>query len=493
MHTLLVVDDEPGILHAFGRVFREPAVRLFTADTIRQAVELFQTVRPEVVVLDVRLPDGSGLEGFRRINAIDPTTPVLFITGHGTTDTAIEAIKNGALDYLFKPLDLHKLREAVQTAFEVARSMRAQAHADAPPNTPQPETLIGRCDSMQEVYKVIGRLAPRNIPVLILGESGTGKELAARALWSHSPRVDRPFLAVNCASIPDALLESELFGHEKGAFTGADRLRIGKFEQCHGGTLFLDEIGEMPSAAQAKILRVIQEQRFERVGGEKTIQTDVRLIAATNRDEHQLLSGTGFRADLFYRLSVSTLTLPPLRQRGSDIALLAEHFLERFRWELDRKDAHAISPEALELLEAHDWPGNVRELQSVIKQALLHGAGPLLTPEALPERIRHAASTTAPSSSAPTAHDAIAALIREQLTARDGNLHAHVMGLVEARLLRQTLELTNGNQALAARRLGISRGTLRAKMREYEIEVSNRQWSGELTPDSPPASTGGVS
>ena len=239
---------------------------------------------------------------------------------------------------------------------------------------------------MQEVYKAIGRVAPQDVTVLILGESGTGKELVARAIYQHSRRAAGPFLAINCAAIPETLLESELFGHEKGAFTGADRRRIGKFEQCHGGTLFLDEIGDMTPLTQTKVLRVLQEQQFERVGGNETIQTDVRVIAATNRDLEQLIAAGQFRSDLYYRLNVFTIRLPPLRERDDDLPLLVMHFLRRFSRELG-KDTYGIAPEALDVLRRHPWPGNVRELQSVLKQALLQATGPILAPESLaPDR-----------------------------------------------------------------------------------------------------------
>ena len=249
------------------------------------------------------------------------------------------------------------------------------------------DALLGRCPAMQEVYKAIGRVAPQDVTVLILGESGTGKELVARAIYHYSSRAKGPFLAINCAAIPETLLESELFGHEKGAFTGADRKRIGKFEQCHGGTLFLDEIGDMTPLTQTKILRVLQEQEFERVGGNEPIKADVRVIAATNRDLEKMVAEGTFRGDLYYRLNVFTIKLPPLRERGDDLPLLAEHFVRRFGREL-KKDVRGIAPEAMELLRRYPWPGNVRELQSVIKQALLQATGPVLLPEFLPAAVR---------------------------------------------------------------------------------------------------------
>src|SRR5687768_5877514 len=285
MPTLLVVDDEPSILYFFRQAFREPDVTLLTASSAAEGVETVLRDRPDVVILDIDLPDASGLDTFRRVHEIDTKIPVIFITGHGTTATAIEAMQLGAYEYLLKPLELDHLLDLVDRAFEISRLMKVPpVIAKGSEITDAPDALVGRCPAMQEVYKSIGRVASQDVTVLILGESGTGKELVARAIYHYSLRAKGPFLAVNCAAIPDALLESELFGHEKGAFTGADRRRIGKFEQASGGTLFLDEIGDMSPVTQTKILRVLQGQEFERVGGNQTVRTDVRLIAATNRN-----------------------------------------------------------------------------------------------------------------------------------------------------------------------------------------------------------------
>src|SRR5271156_2937681 len=307
MPTLLVIDDEPSILHAFRRAFRDDDVALVTAPTAAEGLASLERERPDVIILDVKLPDQSGLETLRRIRQTDARIPVVLITGHGTTDTAIEAMKLGAYEYLLKPLELSQLREMVGRALEISRLMRVPAVlADEAAAADRSDVLIGRCPSMQEVYKEIGRVAPQDVTVLVLGESGTGKELVARAIYSHSRRSAAPFLAINCAAIPETLLEGELFGHEKGAFTGADRRRIGKFEQCSGGTLFLDEIGDMSLLLQAKMLRLLQEQSFERVGGNEMIRTDVRLIAATHRDLKEMVAADEFRSDLYYRLNIFT-------------------------------------------------------------------------------------------------------------------------------------------------------------------------------------------
>jgi two-component system nitrogen regulation response regulator GlnG len=300
--TLLVIDDEPSILHFFRRAFREPEVRVATAASAEQGLEQVAAILPDVIVLDVNLRERSGLDLFRQIKQLDARIPVIFITGQGTTATAIEAMQLGAFEYLLKPLELDELTELVGRAFEISRLMKVPpVIAQGPEPTDSPDALVGRCPAMQATYKAIGRVASQDVTVLILGESGTGKELVARAIYHYSRRAKGPFLAINCAAIPDALLESELFGHEKGAFTGADRRRIGKFEQCNGGTLFLDEIGDMSPLTQTKILRVLQGQEFERVGGNELIRSDVRVIAATNRDLEKMVAEGTFRGDLYYR------------------------------------------------------------------------------------------------------------------------------------------------------------------------------------------------
>src|SRR4029077_4078082 len=340
-----------------------------------------------VILLDLRLPDQPGLEVYQQVRQVDARIPVIFVTMAKTADAAIEAMKQGAYDYLFKPLDPQQLRRVVGEALEVARRMREPAVvAETAPDPDVDGAIVGSCPAMREVYKAIGRVAAQNVPVLITGESGTGKELVARAIYQHGPRAKAPFLALNCAAIPENLLESELFGHEKGAFTGADRRRIGKFEQCSGGTIFLDEIGDMPLALQAKMLRVLQEQAFERVGGNETVGTDVRLIAATHRDLEAWSAEGKFRPDLYYRLGVFTIHLPPLRQRADDLPLLVHHYVHRFNRELSR-DVREVSPEAMERLCNYTWPGNIRELQSVLKQALLCATGPVLVPAFLPESV----------------------------------------------------------------------------------------------------------
>ena len=359
----------------------------------------------------------------------------------------------------------------ISEALKVARLMREPAVvAETPPDEELPgEAIIGSCPGMQEAYKAIGRVADQTFPVLITGESGTGKELVARAIYQHGPRAKAPFLALNCAAIPENLLESELFGHEKGAFTGADRRRIGKFEQCSGGTLFLDEIGDMPPATQAKMLRVLQEQTFERVGGNETIRTDVRLIAATHRDLKAWSEEGKFRPDLYYRLGVFTIHLPPLRERGDDLPLLIRHFLRRFGRELGR-DMREAAPEALARLRAYPWPGNIRELQSVLKQALLRASGNVLLPAFLPESLGGPApSAAAPSDKEPGVEEF---LVRLRLGPDARDLYAEAHRHLDRLLLPRVLEHTGGSQHQAALRLGIARQTLRLKLRDLGLSAS---------------------
>jgi two-component system, NtrC family, nitrogen regulation response regulator GlnG len=476
MRTLLVIDDEPLILDCFRYLFPPSEVTLLTAATAAEGMRLVAERRPDVVTLDIGLPDMSGLDALRQIQKIDPRIPVILVTGHGTAATAIEAMRLGAFDYVLKPLDPDPLCELLARAFDVSRLMRvpakvAGADSVSGAGDESGDLLIGRCPAMQEAYKSIGRVAPQDVTALVLGESGTGKELVARAIYHYSRRADKPFQAINCAAIPENLLESELFGHEKGAFTGADRRRIGKFEQCHQGTLFLDEVGDMTPLTQTKILRVLQEKQFERVGGNETVTADVRIIAATNRDLEALVAAGQFRSDLYYRLNVFTIRLPPLRERGEDVALLARHFLRKFSRDF-RKEVQEFSPEALELLARYPWPGNIRELQSVIKQALLEAAGPVIVPEFLPAAIRSGQEKKPATEPAPPSASAdLAAFIRERLQSGSTDLHAETLALLERLLLTEVLRHTNGNLSQAARILGITRPTLRTKLVDAGLSI----------------------
>jgi two-component system nitrogen regulation response regulator GlnG len=471
MPTLLVIDDEQSVRYSFRRVFEGDGVQVVTAGTATQGLAMVREHNPDVIVLDLQLPDRSGLDLFGDIQAQDSKRPVIFITAHGTTDTAIEAMKAGAFDYLVKPVDLDRLSQVLGRAFEAARLMQVPAKL---PAEEEGDRIVGRSPVMQEMCKAIGRIAPQDVNVLILGESGTGKELVARALYHHSRRAQRPFLAINCAALPETLLESELFGHEKGAFTGADRRRIGKFEQVSGGTLFLDEIGDMAPAIQAKMLRVLQEQRFERLGSNEIVQTQVRVLAATNHDLERLVAEGRFRKDLYYRLKVVTIQVPPLRDRLDDVAELAHYFLFRFDRELGL-DLRGFAPETLALLQGYSWPGNVRELQSAIKQAMLSASGHILSPEFLPEALHRAAAPAGTPLSGPEGEaEAVADLsgfIEGLLRRGETGLHPRVIDAVERMLLTRVLRQTHGHQAQASELLGLNRATLRHKLRALGLAV----------------------
>lgn len=469
MPRLLVIDDEPSILHAFRRAFDDPQLELLTAETAAAGEHIVREDRPDVVVLDLNLPDRSGLQCFERIKEIDRRVPVIFITGHGTVESAIEATKHGAFDYLFKPLELSELKTLVGKALRLSEMTKTipEVNPAAGSDSAGKQSMVGRCEAMQAIYKAIGRVAAKDITVLIQGESGTGKELVAKALYKHSLRSEGPFRALNCAAIPETLLESELFGHEKGAFTGADRRRIGHFEQANHGTLFLDEVGDMSPMTQSKLLRVLQERTLERVGGTETINVDVRVIAATNHDLEKLVDEGKFRSDLFFRLRDYMIKLPPLRERGEDIQLLTEHFVRKHSVALGR-NVTQIAETTMKTLRAAPWPGNVRELESVIKQSLLSTPGSVLLPECLPQSLGGSGTFAAGHSFQ------LQNLIAEHLKDGDAtDLYSKVISNAERELFTTILEHTSGNQVHASSILGISRVTLRNKLRGYGINAAD--------------------
>ena len=415
MPTLLIVDDEPNLLYSLKKGLESDELRVLTAETAEQGIDAVRKHGPDAVILDVRLPDMSGLDAFNQIRHIDARLPVIIITAFSTTETAIEAMKRGAYEYLLKPVEFDTLYNIVERALEISRMSRVPAmfEADAEADAAA-DHIVGRSQAMQEVYKAIGQVAPQDVNVLILGESGTGKEMIARAIYQHSRRSKGPFLAINCAALPESLLESELFGHERGSFTGADKRRIGKFEQVDGGTIFLDEIGDMTPATQSKVLRLLQDGTFERVGSNETMRVDVRAIAATNRNLETLVKEGEFREDLFYRLHVFTIELPALRDRADDIPILVEHFIKLFNCELG-KNVRSIAPDAMQMLLQHDWPGNVRELQSAIKHALVRNVGEVLTVDSFPASCRGPLHRPDESISSPLDVEGIRQYVRELL------------------------------------------------------------------------------
>jgi DNA-binding NtrC family response regulator len=464
---LLVVDDEPNILYSIEHCLGSEELRVLTASTAGKGIEMLRKSRPDMVLLDVRLPDMDGLDTYREMRRYDARVPIVLMTAYGKTSLAIEAMSQGAFDYLVKPVDLANLKSVVAKALVVSRLNRVPAVlGDNDQDSPQEplghaDHILGRSPAMQEVYKAVGRIAQQDAPVLILGESGTGKELIARAVFHYSRRKDRPFLAMNCAALPETLLESELFGHEKGAFTGAETRRIGKFEQVNGGTLFLDEIGDMSLITQAKALRLLQEQQFERLGGNVTVKTDVRIIAATNQNLQQRVEEGKFRLDLFYRLNGFTISLPPLRHRLEDVPVLAEHFLRLIAAEI-QQPPRAISTAALQMLQRHSWPGNVRELQSALRYAVIQSTGPALQPEDFPESCQP--KTTAEASFTSIESD-LAARIRQSIAAGEVDLYRSFLPEFDSLLLNETWNATGGNQVRMSELLGLSRMTLRNKLR----------------------------
>jgi DNA-binding NtrC family response regulator len=469
---LLVSDDDAVTSTQLRRAISSPEHQVAVARSCSNALDNVRACPPDVIVFDLGLANHLSLEVYRQIRCIDVGVPVIFVAGSGQGNLAIEVIKQGAYDCVYKPVDASRLRHAVANAFEVAWRMRQPTALEEIEMDPDNDSdIIGNCPAMGEVYNAIGRVADQTFPVLITGESGTGKELIARAIYQHGARASAPFLTLNCAAIPENLLESELFGHEKGAFTGADRRRIGKFEQCNGGTIFLDEIGDMPLALQAKVLRILQEQAFERVGGNETIRTDVRIIAATHRDLKAWSAEGKFRLDLYYRLSVFPMHLPPLRDRGDDLTTLVQHYVRRFSKELGRK-VHLVAPDAMEHLRRYTWPGNIRELQNVLKQALLRASGSTLLASFLPERLR-AADPPAQPASLEAATDAETFIVRQQLSSDIRNAYTDTHRQLDRLLLSRVMEYTDGNVQQAALMLGIARQTLRLKLRDLGLSVPN--------------------
>ena len=427
MPLLLVIDDEPNVLYSLENALRSSTLNVLTTTTAKQGILLARERSPDAVLLDVRLPDMCGLDAFIEIQRADSHLPVIMMTAYTATDTAIEAMKRGAFDYLIKPVDLHQLRSVVAKAIDLRKMTTAPPEFQTVDQLETPtETIVGHSSVMQDVYKAVGRVAATDVNVLILGESGTGKELVARAIHHHSRRGKEPLLAINCAAIPETLLESELFGHERGSFTGAEKRRVGKFEQAHGGTIFLDEIGDMSGPTQAKVLRVLQDQRFERVGGNETVQADARVIAATNQDLEQLAEVGRFRRDLYYRLKVFTVQLPPLR-------------------------------------------GNVRELQGAIKNALVNATDEVLTSDCLPANIRRGAALTQQLATSTEHGLNLSALTRQLLVDNELEIYHKALLALDRAVLEEVLHHVQGNQVEAARRLGISRTTLRAKLQALKL------------------------
>ncbi|HEX2768551.1 MAG TPA: sigma-54 dependent transcriptional regulator [Geobacteraceae bacterium] len=479
-YKLLILDDEQVILQMLKTCFKED-VELFLETESDAALRCIAVERPNVAIIDINLQGKSGLEVLKEAKKIDPGLAVIIATGFGTTQTAIEALKLGAYDYLTKPFDIKKMQSIVGKALEcnlLSRKVRYTRESDAiSAEESDTDIMIGSSPEMIEIWKMVGKVADSDATILIQGDSGTGKELLARAIYNNSRRRNRSFLAVNCAALPENLLESELFGHEKGAFTDAHSRRIGKFEQCTGGTIFLDEIGEMSPANQGKLLRVLENQEFERVGGNETIRVDVRVIAATNRSLVSAVKEKSFRIDLFYRLRVVSFYLPPLRDRVEDIPLLVNLFVNMFSRKYGKK-IKGMAPEALDMLISHQWEGNIRELKNVINSATVFCKGEILMPEDF-ESLHQSKAGKKEMCLEGIVDDYYTVFwnILEPMFDRvclknKGTVYDNInMGLEKA-LIHMAMEKSSQNQVLAAKLLGISRNTLRDRLERYKIDNS---------------------
>jgi two-component system response regulator HydG len=450
---ILIVDDDPGHLTTLKTIVRSWGYAVRTADDGETAVALVKSEHVDLVLMDVRMAHMSGIEALELIKQYNPSIPVIIMTAYSSVDSAVDAIKTGAYDYLIKPLDFEVLKLTMERACEYAglkeenRLLKEKLKDGF-----QMNSIVGKSRAMRDLMSMLSMVAPSEATVLISGASGTGKELIARSLHLNSPRKDQPLVVVNCAAITETLLESELFGHEKGAFTGADKRREGRFMQANQGTIFLDEIGETSAAMQAKLLRVLQEKEIQRVGGEEAHKVDVRIVAATNRDLETEVAAGRFREDLYYRLNVMTIHIPPLKDRQDDIPLLAQHFLKIFA-EKNRKTAKGFAPLAMDMLLKYQWPGNVRELENAIERAVVLMTSDHITEKQLPLTIVQSYPD----------QDALEATTTSVI---DGN---RSLGDIEKEAILATLKATDGNKSETARRLGITRKTLHNKLKSYGV------------------------
>ncbi|MBL8814882.1 MAG: sigma-54-dependent Fis family transcriptional regulator [Planctomyces sp.] len=470
----MLIDNDPRFHDFVSRGLETARYRVCIAENETDGILRLQAGDIDCVLLDTQIHTSSGFEILTRIRDLDHRIPVIFITNRLDTNTAIRASQLGGYDYLVKPFDLNLLIHTVTKAVAARRIMETPAVLtidDSVPNTP--DAFLGRSHAMLEVFKRIGRVATWSVPVLIIGESGTGKELVARAIHQSSPRSRQQFMAVNCAALSDTLLESELFGHERGAFTGADRMRIGKFEACDGGSIFLDEIGDMSLIVQAKVLRLLQKQEFHRIGGNTTISTNVRIIAATNLNLPEKVQNGEFREELLYRLNGLLIRIPPLRDRIEDIPLLLQYFLRTCLLEMRRTGFEGFSADALRILQQYDWPGNVRQLQNTVRHAVMNSVGPIIIPSALPDELacsdpsRHLQD---PSKIVPgVLNGNLRNFIDQRIQENSKDLYAESLEQMERMLLAHVLQHTEWNQTHAAEILGITRGKVRDRIRQFGL------------------------
>jgi DNA-binding NtrC family response regulator len=474
MENILIIDDDESLVHFLSRFFKRKGYAVAACLKGCDALEEISRQDFDLILLDYKMPEINGLDLLAKIKGMGVKTPVIMMTAYGTTDLAIETMKRGAYDYLIKPFERKDLTRIVNEALLVNRQMKEIVRFPADSTSPPPVRdrnalqMVGNSRKMQEIYKLIGQVAQKDISVLITGESGTGKELAARAIYHHSSRKAKPFIAVNCAAIPESLFESELFGHERGAFTGAEHTYIGKIERSNGGTLFLDEIGELSPSLQSKFLRVLQEGEIERIGGNQAIQVDTRIITATNKNlEQEILAGT-FRKDLYFRLKVISIEMPPLRQRKEDIPHLADYFLQRFGAEYGKPSCY-LSEAALKKVVAYAWPGNVRELENCIRRAVLITAGEVIPESSLmiPDaRVGPIPTSLTREDLMGRLKETLEEILPEMLRLSGEDIHASIMDLVEETLVEKAMEACGDNQVQAAKILGLSRNTLRTRLKK---------------------------
>lgn len=467
MYKLLIVDDEQSVRYSFKKLLNSPNYLIVEASNACDAFEAFKSEKPNLVILDIEMPGKDGIQVLKEMKELSPKVPVIIITAYGSGDRVIKAMKYGAYEYIEKPFDIPKLISVIEDALKNSSNEEQKQNGEIQKRKSvkyyREDTLVGESPAINEVFKLIGRVATSDASILIVGESGTGKELVARAIHKYSDRADKQFIAINCAAIPEALLESELFGYEKGAFTGADRQKQGKFEEAHNGTLFLDEIGDMSLALQAKVLRILQEGTLERLGGTKTIKVDARIVAATNRNLENDKTDKVFREDLYYRLKVITISLPPLRMRKEDIPLLAQHFLIKHSKGV-RKDTLTLTPESMQHLMDYHWPGNIRELENVIERAVILSKGNVISPDFLFEGIEK------PVIQNTNEKTRLFEYLNQQILENEGEIYKLAIEAFERDLLQWALTKCNSNQVKAAKLLGVSRVMLHERMEKYNLK-----------------------
>ena len=475
MEKILLIDDDEGLNHFLNRFFKRKGYEVTTCLSGEKALKTIAGDSFDLILLDYKMPGMNGLDTLKEIKQKQVTTPIIIMTAYGSTDTAIETMKRGAYDYLSKPFERKELSRIVSEALELNRRMKETVWLPYPASPLEIEgansrlRMVGLSREMQAVYKTIGQIAEKDVAVLLTGESGTGKELAAKAIYHHSQRKDKPFLAINCAAIPDQLFESELFGYEPGAFTGAHKTKIGKIERADGGTCFLDEIGDMSMALQAKLLRVLQEGEFERLGGRETLKVDVRIIAATNKDLALAVQEGAFRQDLYWRLKVIAIDLPPLRKRKEDIPELVEYFITRFGQEYNKPIRH-VSEAVLNQFKTYSWPGNIREMENCLRRAVILCAGDVILEEhieLLDKQKEHHSQALNREQVMGRLKDKILSILPEIMQLSKDGIHANIIETVEETIILKVLEECGNNQVKASEMLGISRNTLRHRLKKY--------------------------